>query len=433
MPFNWLIDDVSESVLLSLGDDLSAGAQPFAAFVGAGLSKQAGMPLWTEWLKLMDDEVQKYQRRPQHVRAAVLNHTDLLWQAEVFRLELERRAAYQRLLRKTFTKRAPAANRGAIDNLVRLGFRHFLTTNYDTFLQQSLGDQNLQVDEFDWTNRAECRDFFLRYLSGGAKSVIHLHGRGDQPSSIILSHRDYVARYVETSEYVEKLSVLFATLRIVFVGFSLEDPDLRFILRQVNSRFGAGDVQHYALLGFSRSNEGMVSIERARLERQFGIAPIFYDDANGHAALADALAALSAPKVPTQSKQSTVKSAPAIDWNADPNKDAFGGSPADAAGTRRLIAETIPGAEPFKEGHRFALNLIVETTGGSPLTGPVTFHLHPTFPQPTMEVPAHNGKAVLSLKAFGAFTVGVVCDNGATRLELDLAAVPTLPPDFRKL
>ena len=69
---------------------------------------------------------------------------------------------------------------------------------------------------------------------------------------------------------------------------------------------------------------------------------------------------------------------------------------------------------------------------GSPLEGTVVFHLHPTFPRPRVEVAAENGSASLEIAAYGAFTVGVECDGGRTRLELDLAEHERLPEEFRR-
>ena len=433
MEHSYLIDATSEATMESLARDLSSPGQGLLAFVGAGVSRQAGLPLWKELMVDMDAEVEKIRKRPQQVRAGVLQHADLLWQAELFRLELERRSVYEKYLRKRFRRNLPPGD-SVIRGLARLKFRHFLTTNYDTFLEQALGAENQEYDEFDWTNRQECRDFFLNYLSPtGPRYVVHIHGRSDQPQSIVLTHRDYVRRYVETMEYVEKLSILFATLRLVFVGFGLEDPDLRFILRQVNSRFGAGDVQHYAVLGFNRANEAQAQIERERLERQFGIASIFYDDANGHAALKDVLQFLEPPEaavefsLPAPEPPRKTITTPAVSWNDDPHKGRFGGSPVDRNNTRRLSAQL---RNTGQDG-LYAIRLLVESIGGTPLQGIVTFHVHPTFARQTYERPAVDGTASLDLEAYGAFTVGAECDDHTTLLELDLAELEFFPQSFR--
>src|SRR5215472_10524348 len=406
--YDFLIDQQSAAALENLREDLEPEGGNLVAFTGAGLSRQGGLPLWTELLAEMAKEA---RINPPALAKAVLSSSDLLWQAEFFRNALGEEAKYKRFLRNRFTAQLEAGKE-VFASLVKLNFRHFLTTNYDTFLEDALKNEKLPYDQFDWTDREECRHFFLQYLSRSAKrAVIHLHGRGDQPHTVVLSHSDYVNRYVVSFEYVDKLSVLFATLRLVFVGFSLEDPDLRYILRQVNVRFASGDVQNYAILGFSRDRVDEASVERQRLQKQFGITPIFYDDANHHKALGDVLSELR-----RDSATLATPPQPLADmWDSDPNKGKFGGR--SEQGGRRLFVHD----HEDKGGGKHLFYLTVEATAGAPpLTGTVTFFLHPTFPWPKVEVSAQNGKATTPVVAFGAFTVGAVCGDPAVRLELDL-------------
>jgi hypothetical protein len=430
----FLIDQGSEIALDSLNKDLEQQGSNLVGFLGAGVSRQAGLPLWKELMADMDKEAQRYSQRPPLVRMCVLRTSDLLWQAEFFRLELERRAVYEQFLRRKFAGRLERGKE-MFSHLVKLGFRHFITTNYDTFLEQALRNEGHEFNEFDWTNRQECRDFFLKYLlTQTPRSVIHLHGRADQPGTVILTHRDYVARYAATSEYVDKLSVLFATLRLVFIGFSLDDPDLKFILRQVNIRFGTGDVQNYAIMGFPREMEGQAQVERERLQSQFGIESVFYDDANGHAALGDVLRAMQctpAPagdssKAPIEVPMPMPEPAGEI-WNSDPNKGQFSGL-AERNGRRLRVHDHKDDGNGM---HSFHLS-VESTAGAPPLTGIVRFYLHPTFARPVVDVPVEGGKATLPVRAFGAFTVGAEREERRTVLELDLAtAEQALPQEFR--
>ena len=443
--YDFLVDTGSNDVLTALQSQLQSGEHNLVAFVGAGVSKQAGLPLWTELMKLMDDEVQRVRPRTPQERQLALKHADLLWQAELFRLELERSAAYERFLRRSF-RRKLTEGKDVLKSLVRGGFRHFITTNYDTLLEQALEDAGVDYEELDWTDRQECRSFFVNsLLVRRSPFVIHIHGRSDYPRTVVLSHRDYVQRYVQTSEYADKLSVLFATTKVVFIGFSLDDPDLKYILRQVNSRFGAGDVQHFALLGVEDSTQ--TTNDRKRLELQFGIAPIFYSSQDGHAALRKVLEALPAVapagpiatdlgvdfRIPVVEKRAGY-AAPSMTassvWNDDPHKGQFGGASVDPARTRRLSATYLC----KREGSALhEIRLTVEALNGHDLTGPVTFYLHPTFPKPVVEVEAANNKAQMTVAAYGAFTAGAECDKRQTRLELDLSELQEMPADFRAL
>jgi hypothetical protein len=113
----------------------------------------------------------------------------------------------------------------------------------------------------------------------------------------------------------------------------------------------------------------------------------------------------------------------------DPWKGVFGGSPI-AAG-RRLDASV----EPLGiDGQIFTVRLrVTSTMPDKPLRDAVQFFLHPTFAndRPVVTV-GSNGAAELVLRAYGAFTVGVLADEGNTRLELDLAELPHAPRAFRE-
>lgn len=114
--------------------------------------------------------------------------------------------------------------------------------------------------------------------------------------------------------------------------------------------------------------------------------------------------------------------------NSDPWKGRFGGQSFTA--DRRLSATVVP-LEGIADFYR--VHLVVESTNPRrPLAGAVQFFLHPTFRNSTPIVAvAPNGRAELALNGWGAFTVGVVCDDGLTKLELDLAELESAPAAFR--
>lgn len=113
----------------------------------------------------------------------------------------------------------------------------------------------------------------------------------------------------------------------------------------------------------------------------------------------------------------------------DPWKGVFGG--AAIANGRRIDASV----EPLGvDGQIFTVRLRVRSTSSAkPLRDAVQFFLHPTFSndRPIVTV-GTSGAAELVLRAYGAFTVGALADNGDTKLELDLAELPHAPREFRE-
>jgi hypothetical protein len=112
---------------------------------------------------------------------------------------------------------------------------------------------------------------------------------------------------------------------------------------------------------------------------------------------------------------------------ADPNAGKFGGR---AVRNGRALRAIIEPSETGKQLYRIYLT-VSSTVRDRPLVGMVTFHLHPTFREPVVSRPVENGIASLTLIAYGAFTVGVTADGGATQLELNLADNPDAPDDFK--
>ena len=96
---------------------------------------------------------------------------------------------------------------------------------------------------------------------------------------------------------------------------------------------------------------------------------------------------------------------------------------------RELTAEVLP----LKESPGwYSVKLLVSTLPGFPhLKGDVRFFIHDTFKNNKPIVDSVNGAASLHIKAWGAFTVGILADDGNTKLELDLAELPTAPIEFR--
>jgi hypothetical protein len=124
-------------------------------------------------------------------------------------------------------------------------------------------------------------------------------------------------------------------------------------------------------------------------------------------------------------KYARMRAAPLVreDWA----KGMFGGlsSKLTEFGERKLIAAVRKIADDW-----FEVALTIES-GLKPATDAV-FFLHNTFSQPTPTVGFDDkGVARLTVSAWGAFTVGVLMDDGSTELELDLSEVSTAPALFR--
>lgn len=113
-----------------------------------------------------------------------------------------------------------------------------------------------------------------------------------------------------------------------------------------------------------------------------------------------------------------------VDWAIDPAGDLFPEASSEARG-RRLAARIVTDL-----GNALIISIEVTRFAGTPLTGVVTFLLHPTFTDRVQHVQVHNDVAELSIHAVGAFTVVALADDGATVLKLDLVSLSGAPRWF---
>jgi hypothetical protein len=431
---------VSHRCYQRLLDAFGAGC---IAFVGSGTSVPSGYPTWSGLLdRLRDAADEADPRGPRQLPPLAERDgaADLLWEAEEYRRRLGPNR-YQPFLHDEFEPngKPPGA---ALMALVALPFKDIITTNYDELIEQAARDAHQPLRAAQWHNADAVREF-LGDLSNARRTaerrVLYLHGRYDDPEHVVLTEHDYIARYVTDEGTRRRLFSIFALVPVVFVGFSLGDPDLVELLRQVQAALGPGRARHFAVLGLERASDEPAI--RSRLEGKFGVAPVFYPVtvSNGrkdHSALVTLLrqlaidlhgarAAVPVEQVALPSPGAPLAS-PAPD-QSDPNKGQFGGS---AEKSERRLSATL--ARDAQKPDWFDITLTVATTNPArPLPSQVTFHLHPSFRNPVRTVAVSGGVAQLSLRAYGAFTVGVeVPDALPGRLELDLAQLPGVFPEF---
>ncbi len=122
---------------------------------------------------------------------------------------------------------------------------------------------------------------------------------------------------------------------------------------------------------------------------------------------------------------------PAVIHPEDPQKERFGGKSENKE--RKLSASVKESDVP----NFYNVILTVESTNtANPLNSDVIFYIHDSFsPSVFTYKPDEfkDGKVIEDeILSYGAFTVGVITDNGKTLLELDLAENESFPKEFRK-
>ena len=201
--------------------------------------------------------------------------------------------------------------------LVDLPVRGILTTNYDTVLEEALlaKKQEAQLNQEEAPNVDEkplvighnARRYIHQFLIARyndphlPQRIAHLHGIYNVPDKIILSVNDYVKTYglyvVEDNEVENDITrgndektinevwtlhrkllwAVLATRRVIFVGFSMDDPYFKKMLDVVGKDLWVRNKSiHFAIMGISPENMKDSKDKAERLKLKYGVETVFY-------------------------------------------------------------------------------------------------------------------------------------------------------------
>lgn len=256
------------------------------AFVGSGVSVDAGLPTWGGLVDavlhlLPQPDRGNIECDPLYVRALREGHHDKRLaqiQKQVGRPALE--VAVASVLAKIQTP-------GSLHPvLADLPFHGYITTNYDLLLEGALREQGLRGWSPVGNTRAE-----IRKLAGNPDRVVwHPHGyvtAAPGLSNLVLTDTDYDDLYLEDSAANVALRALFLMAPVVFIGFSFADAEVSRVLKRVG-RLASPERPLIALIaGLSGPDH---EAEREEFLLKYNIDVIPYETANGsHAALRSTL------------------------------------------------------------------------------------------------------------------------------------------------
>lgn len=100
-----------------------------------------------------------------------------------------------------------------------------LTTNWDDFLQNTFSDFQVEIGQKE--------AIFADQRSVG--ELYKIHGCIAKPESLVVTSNDY-QKFIENNHYLNaKLLTLFAEYPIIFMGYSLSDPNIELIFKNLIS------------------------------------------------------------------------------------------------------------------------------------------------------------------------------------------------------
>jgi hypothetical protein len=228
---------------------------------------------------------------------------------------------YYNLIFRSF-KEKPTRHEKFHESLCRLlhnrKLKGITTTNYDPVFESAhtavTGKPVSTITIEPGLEQARILEFLMSLNDHSSeKGILHLHGYCDRKESIILSKTEYEAKYgfrlkqpvktifeaiianeIDEYQFAELLKdygmvwtthrklmwSLFATRRLIFIGFSLSDPYFNKMLEFVsNDLHTFGYEMHFLILRVTTIEDKERAMARAkRLKEKFGIETVMYEE-----------------------------------------------------------------------------------------------------------------------------------------------------------
>lgn len=190
-------------------------------FIGAGFSKEACAPSVYDLKKAILDEIHDTEKRESHKEDSLADLSNFF----VNEVHLGSRNRLIRILHDAFDFKPKCMDDHKL--LAKIPhFRRIFTTNYDTLLENSYEQNEVQVVR----NDADCA--YINKLF----TVFKIHGDFTDPDSVVITADDYEKFFSANKNPIMRdlVKAEFATKNILFIGYSLEDDNILDIIRNVS-------------------------------------------------------------------------------------------------------------------------------------------------------------------------------------------------------
>ncbi|HSL03487.1 MAG TPA: SIR2 family protein [Nitrospiraceae bacterium] len=189
-------------------------------FVGSGVSKNLGLPLFSELVQHLAVELN-------YDPEIFATHGDYLALAEYYQLVKGTIGPLRSWMDRTWHTGVDLSKSEIHKLIVELDFPIIYTTNYDTWLEQSYA-----LQKRDYVKIANGGD--LIKVKPGVAQIIKFHGDTEDDASIVLTESSYFSRLDFESPLDIKLRSDLLGKSVLFIGCSLSDINIRYMLYKLN-------------------------------------------------------------------------------------------------------------------------------------------------------------------------------------------------------
>lgn len=198
-----------------------------AVFAGAGLTRESG---FVNWKELLADFAES-------IKLDVEKEPDLVEVTQFFCNSNGGRGALNSQIHNKFTQHAKSNE--TLKRLAKLPINTFWTTNYDQLLETELKNNQKNVD-------IKITPESLAVVKSNRDAVVYkMHGDCDDPARCVLTKDDYESYNAYRQLFTTALQGDLVSKTFLFIGFSFDDPNLKYILSRIRVLLGENRREHY--------------------------------------------------------------------------------------------------------------------------------------------------------------------------------------------
>jgi hypothetical protein len=190
-------------------------------FAGAGVSMTVGLP---SWRTLIDHIAEELGLDPKALAEPEVSYLTL---AEFYRLTKGSIGPLRSWMDRSWSLPDEALRKSRVHDLIcRLDFPIIYTTNFDRNLERAF-----EMRDKEFVKLVSAKD--IARIRDGVTQIVKFHGDFDDDQSIVIAETDYLDRLSFESPLDIKFRSDSLGKTILFVGYSLSDLNIRFMLHRL--------------------------------------------------------------------------------------------------------------------------------------------------------------------------------------------------------